>query len=312
MASEAEFLEISKRVSNWGRWGESDERGALNLITPEVVKRAAACVRRGQVFALGLGFGAKGPQPGGGGGRFNPHHYMSAIAEPMGESSLDFCYSDDIVHMPLQCATQWDALAHVHYRGQIYNGFRVDEVIDIHGASRGSIEAAAEVGIVSRGILLDVARHRGVGRLEGGALIEPAELDEVAAAAGVEARAGDVLLVRTGHIQVFTEDRDRQRFMGSQPGLSMACAEWLRERDIAAVCADNMAVEALPSGHAGLSIPLHMLCIRDMGMLFGEMLDLEKLARDCAEDGVYEFLFSAPPLAVTGGVGSPINPLAVK
>src|SRR5262249_30918925 len=214
-------------------------------------------------------------------------HYMSAVAQPLGPANgLGFCYSDDVVHMPLQCATQWDALAHVHYGGQIYNGFRADEVITPNGASRGSIDKAAHDGIVSRGVLLDVARQRGVERLAADAVIGPADLDAAARAANVEPGPGDVLLVRTGHIRVFTEDGDRARFSGAQPGLGMACAEWLRERDIAAVCADNVAVEALPGEVPGLAIPLHMLCIRDMGMLFGEMLDLEVLARDCAEDGV--------------------------
>jgi kynurenine formamidase len=309
--SEAEFREIAKRVSNWGRWGPEDERGTLNLITAEVVKRAAGCVRRGRVFSLGLRFGADGPQPGVG-LRFNPMHYMSAIGQPIGGGSLGCCYSDDIVHMPLQCATQWDALAHVHYEGQIYNGFRADEVLTVSGASRGGIDKAAVDGIVSRGVLLDVARQRGVERLAPDVVIGPAELDAAARAAGVEPGPGDVLLVRTGHIRVFTEERDSQRFSDASPGLGMDCAEWLRERDIAAVCADNVAVEPLPGAVPGVPIPLHMLCIRDMGMLFGEMLDLEALARDCAEDGVYEFLFSAPPLAVTRGIGSPINPVAVK
>ncbi len=309
--SEAEFREIAKRVSNWGRWGPDDERGTLNLITPEVVKRAAGCVRRGRVFSLGLAFGADGPQPGVG-VRFNPLHYMSAIGEPIGGGGLGFCYSDDVVHMPLQCATQWDALAHVHYAGQIYNGFAADEVLTASGASRGGIDKAARDGIVSRGVLLDVARQRGVERLAPDVVIDPPELDAVARAAGIEPGPGDIVLLRTGHIRVFTEDRDSVRFAGASPGLGMACAEWLRERDIAAVCADNVAVEPLPGAVPGLPIPLHMLCIRDMGMLFGEMLNLEALARDCAEDGVYEFLFSAPPLAVTRGIGSPINPVAVK
>jgi kynurenine formamidase len=309
--SEAEFREIAKRVSNWGRWGADDERGTLNLITPEVVKRAAGCVRRGRVFNLGLAFGADGPQPGVG-VRFNPLHYMSAVAQPIGGGSLACCYSDDVVHMPLQCATQWDALAHVHYEGQLYNGFRADEVLTASGALRGAIDKAAVDGIVSRGVLLDVARQRGVERLAADVVIDPADLDAAARSAGVDLSPGDVLLVRTGHIRVFTEDRDRQSFSDASPGLGMACAEWLRERDIAAVCADNVAVEPLPGAVPGVPIPLHMLCIRDMGMLFGEMLDLEALARDCVEDGVYEFLFTAPPLAVTRAVGSPINPLAVK
>lgn len=309
--SEAEFRAIARRVSNWGRWGADDERGTLNLVTPEVVQRAAGCVRRGRVFSLGLALDADGPQRGVA-GRFNPLHYMTAIGEPLGGGDLGFRYSDDVVHMPLQCATQWDALAHVHYEGQLYNGFPADQALDASGASRCGIDKAAADAVVSRGVLLDVARQRGVERLAPDVVIGPADLDAAAEAAGAEPGPGDVLLVRTGHIRVFTEERDRKRFAGAQPGLGMDCAEWLRERDVAAVCADNVAVETLPGNVPGLAIPLHMLCIRDMGMLFGEMLDLEALARDCAEDGVHEFLFSAPPLAVTRGVGSPVNPLAVK
>src|SRR5262249_11996624 len=203
--SEAEFLEIAKRVSNWGRWGPDDERGTLNLITPEVVKRAAGTVRRGRVFSLGLAFGADGPQPGVG-VRFNPMHYMSAIGESIGGGGVGFCYSDGIVPMPLQCAPQWEGLAHVPSTGQIYNACAADEVLTTHGASRGGIDKAARDGIVSRGVLLDIARQRGVDRLAPDVSIDPVELDAAARAAGVEPGPGDVLLVRTGHIRVFTED----------------------------------------------------------------------------------------------------------
>ncbi len=306
-----EFQEIAQRVSNWGRFGPEDERGTLNLITPEAVKRAAAAVRRGRVFSLGLPFGSEGPQTGVF-GRFNPHHYMTVLGQRMGPDPAGFSYSDDVIHMPLQCATQWDSLAHVHYEERIYNGFPVGEVLSLAGAARGGIEKAAKDGILSRGILLDLARWRGVERLPAESEIGPEDLDAAARGQGTRPESGDILLVRTGHIQCFTRDADRAAFAGPQPGLGMRCALWLHRHGIAAVCADNVAVEPLPGADPGNPIPLHMLCLRDMGMMFGEMLDLEELARDCAADGVFEFLFSAPPLPVTRGIGSPINPLAVK
>jgi kynurenine formamidase len=298
---------LSRKVSNWGRWGADDEQGTTNFITPEVVRKAAACVRRGVVFSLGLPLGAAGPQIGQG-ARFNPIHTMLAVDGKVGDA--DFRYADDMVIMPLQCATQWDGLAHVYYDGTLYNGHPASS-ITVAGASRNAIDRQAR-GIVSRGVLLDVARLRGIERLAPGHAIGPTELEAAEKAQGVRVTSGDVLLVRTGHIGVFTVDGDRQRFMGQAPGLGVACVEWLHAREVAAVAADNMMVEVMPWEDKTLPLPVHLLCIRDMGLTLGEMFDLDELAADCAADGVWEFLFSAPPLRVVGGVGSPLNPLAVK
>ena len=116
--------DIARRVSNWGRWGTDDERGTVNFITPEVVRRAAACVRRGAVFSLALPLSADGPQFGQG-GRVNPVHLMTSLHNPLSADPEGLRYADDVVMMPLQCATQWDSLAHVHYGGQLYNGHAV-------------------------------------------------------------------------------------------------------------------------------------------------------------------------------------------
>ncbi len=300
---------LAKRVSNWGRWGADDERGTLNFITPEVVRRGAARVKRGDVFSLGLNFGAEGPQIGQG-GRVNPLHLMSAVAGQIGPDPEGFRYSDDVVVMPLQCATQWDSLAHVHYGGQLYNGYPASTITPA-GAARNGIDKVG-AGIVSRGVLLDLARAAGVDRLPPGRVIGPGDLETAERAAGVRAESGDVLLIRTGHLDVFKKDGDRVGYMRQMPGLGVACAEWLHAREVAAVASDTNAVEVIPFEDASTPLPLHLLCIRDMGLTLGEMFDLGDLAADCAADGVYEFLFSAPPLKVTGGVGSPLNPLAVK
>jgi len=281
----------------------------VNFITPEVVRRAAASVRRGQVFSLGLRFGADGPQIGQG-GRVNPLHLMSALHGAYGPDPEGFRYNDDVVVMPLQCATQWDSLAHVYYGGQLYNGFPATTTT-ASGAARNGIDKIGP-GIVSRGVLLDVARAAGLDRLPPGRAITPADLETAERAQGVRAERGDVLLVRTGHLTVFTVDGDRVGYMRQMPGLGVACVEWLHAREVAAVATDTNAVEVIPFEDPSTPLPVHLLCIRDMGLTLGEMFDLEALAADCAADGVWEFLFSAPPLKVTAAVGSPLNPLAVK
>ncbi|TMA55881.1 MAG: cyclase family protein [Deltaproteobacteria bacterium] len=298
---------LARKVSNWGRWGPDDEVGTFNFITPEVVRRAAACVKRGDVFSLGLPLDSEGPQLGTY-GRMNPIHLMSAVEGRVGEG--DFRYSDDIVVMPLQCATQWDSLAHVYYDGQLYNGFPAT-TITAAGAARNAIDRLGP-GIVSRGVLLDVARLWGVDRVGPGVAIKPADLEAAERAAGVRVETGDVLLVRTGHLGVFKLDRDREGYLRRTPGLGMACVEWLHARQVAAVATDAVAVEVIPWEDPALPLPVHLLCIRDVGLTLGEMFDLDELAAACARDGVWEFLFSAPPLKVTGGVGSPLNPLAVR
>ncbi|MFN8643789.1 MAG: cyclase family protein [Candidatus Binatia bacterium] len=301
---------LAKRVSNWGRWGADDERGTLNFITPEVVKRAAGLVRRGQVFSLGLPFGAEGPQIGQG-GRINPLHYMTAVDQKLpGDYPDGFRFADDVLVLPLQCATQWDSLAHVHYDGHLYNGFPI-ATTSAAGAARNGIDKVG-AGVVSRGVLLDVARFKGVPRLTPGTAISPADLEATERAQGVRVERGDVLLVRTGHLSVFTADGDRVGYMRMMPGLGVACAEWLHAREVAAVASDTNSVEVIPFEDPKTPLPLHLLCLRDIGLTLGEMFVLDALADDCATDGVWEFLFTAPPLRVSGGIGSPLNPLAIK
>lgn len=301
---------IAARVRNWGRWGPEDELGTVNLVTPAVVRAAAACARSGKVFSLALPLGSDGPQIGQG-GRVNPLHLMTALGQPMSADPEGLRYADDFIMMPLQCATQWDALAHVHAGGQLYNGFSA-ATITAAGAARNGIDKLARRGLVSRGVLLDIARLHGLDRLEPGRVIGPEDLEAAERAQGVRVGTGDALLVRTGHLQVFTRERDAVGYMKAMPGLGVACVEWLHAREVAAVAADTNMVEVWPPEDPAVMLPVHLLCLREMGMPLGEMFDLEALAADCAADGQWTFLFSAPPLPVTGGVGSPVNPLAVK
>ena len=308
----ANFDHLAEKLRNWGRWGADDQRGALNHIGPETLKNAAAEVRDGKLFNLGLRFDRDGPQPGR--GRFNPLVYVTDLFTPLNPAVPNVCYSDDVIHMPLQCATQWDALGHVHYDGQLYNGCNARECLTEKGALKMGINHLASPGIMSRGVLLDIARFKGVDRLPLDYGITVDDLNACAAREGVVMAKGDILVVRTGHIQHFTRDQDRVKFMGLQPGLSYTCAEWAHDKSLAATCADNMAVEILHLEGLRSDMPLafHMLALRDMGMPLGEMFNLEALAADCAADGRYAFMLSAPPLEVTNGFGSPVNPLALK
>jgi len=302
-----DFREVGQRLSNWGRWGDDDQRGTVNFITPEKVAAAGKLIRTGKVFDLGIPFGAGGPQPGG--GRINPVLLVSENGTDQ-EFPGPFHYADDYIFMPLQAASQWDGLAHVFYDEKLYNGYPSSNVTP-HGAHKCSIIEMAK-GITGRGVLLDLARIKGVEWMEQGYVITPDDLDEAATAHGVEVGSGDILLFRTGWRRKFIQEQDAASFMAGEPGLGLACAEWLHDHEVGAVCSDNWAIEVLPGEEDDKVFTVHMVLIRDMGMTLGEILDFEELSADCAEDGVYEFFFCAPPIKFLRAVGSPINPLAIK
>jgi kynurenine formamidase len=302
-----DFRSIGESLRNWGRWGDDDERGTVNLITPDKIVAAGGLIKTGKVFDLGIPFGAGGPQPGG--GRINPVLLVSENGTDQNFPGA-FHYADDYIFMPLQAASQWDGLAHVFYDEKLYNGFPSSDVTP-HGASHCSITSIAK-GITGRGVLLDIARLKGVEWLELGYVITPDDLDAAAAAQGVEVRSGDILLFRTGWRRKFIQEQDPVAFMAGEPGLGLACPEWLSRHEVAAVCSDNWAIEVLPGETDDEVFGVHMILIRDMGMTLGEILDFEELSADCAEDGVYEFFFCGPPIKFSRAVGSPINPLAIK
>lgn len=305
---------LAKKLRNWGRWGATDELGTVNFITPAKVKAAASLVRQGKVISLAIPFDANGPQTGFG-GRVNPLHSMLQDGGDIVNGAQDFLpglrYCDDAITMPLQCATQWDALSHIYFDGKMYND-RGPEQVTSTGARANAITALKDK-IVTRGVLLDVPRLKGKPWLEPGEAIYPADLDAAAAAAKVRIESGDIILIRTGQM---AQVRDRGGWGdyagGPAPGLSLTCAEWLATHEIAGYATDTWGTEVIPNETPDVFQPLHCVAIVNMGMLVGEIFTLEALADDCAADGVYEFLFVAPPLPITGAVGSPINPQAIK
>jgi kynurenine formamidase len=303
-----EFLDLAQRVRNWGRWGDDDERGTLNLIDADAIRRGAATAKTGKTFSLAMALDQQGPQIGVIPGRVNPLHTMVAINMPYGDT---FHTSDDVVTMGLQACTHWDALAHASYDGNLYNGFPASAITAEQGATRCGIDKVG--AIVTRGVLLDVARVKGVERIEPGYAFTAADLDAAADAAKVKVQPGDVVLLRTGHITLFQAGDKLAYSTAGGAGPSMGTVGWFHDRGVAAVATDNITFEVFPGERdAEVFFPVHLLHLVEMGMTQGQNWDLEALAADCADDGVYEFLLSASPEPFTGGTGSPVIPIAIK
>jgi kynurenine formamidase len=298
---------------NWSRWGALDQRGAFNLLTPERVAAAAQLVRSGKRFSLALPIGR--PTPGG--YRAEPLHlYRFAAGDSVlgaGRAGAAYPVSDDYVVMALQASTQVDGFGHVGGDGVLYNGYWAGLVTAAGGAQRLGIHHLAS-GIVGRAVLLDVARALGVDHLEPGFAIGPDELAATRAAQHVEVRAGDILLVRTGHLgwQLSLPADDPGLRTRDHAGISTRAISWLHDHDVAMVACDNAACSVVPPEAGDAFLTWHVAALRDLGLLVGELFDLDALAADCADDGVYEAFFVAAPMPVVGGAGSPLNPIAMK
>jgi kynurenine formamidase len=233
---------------------------------------------------------------------------MLAVNVPYTGDPSDFCANDDAVSMGVQAATHWDALSHVSYEARLYNGIPAS-VVDERGAGRLGVEHFGPV--VARGVLADVARVHGVDHFDDGHAITGDDLDAAVARAGVTVEAGDVLLVRTGQMHYLREGNPA-RFSNPSPGLSTQSVEWLHDHDVAAVATDTLVFEVWPPEDPAVLLPVHLLHLVDMGLTQGQNWVLDELAADCADDGVYDFWLTAAPLPVTGAVGAPVNPIAVK
>lgn len=301
--------ELGKELSNWGRWGDDDEVGTLNFITPEKLVSAARLVTSGKTFDLGMEFGPAGPFRGKG-LRTNPQHIMTLLPSDVEAVTPDgMIASDDMIILPLQAATQWDSLAHVGYGGRFYNDAPSGSVNSFRGATRNSFSKANDK-LISRGVLLDIARLKGVDELEIGYEITAADLEEAEERQGVRVESGDILCIRTGAYRQYLQG-EIDKFMGDEAGPGLDTCRWLHDREVAAIALDNHACEVRPSP-LGLTNPFHEVVLRDLGLMIGEMFNFEELAADSAEDGVWEFLLSATGLKITGSVSSAVTPIALK
>jgi kynurenine formamidase len=309
------IYEAAETLKNWGRWGADDQIGTLNYISPQDIVQAAGLVRTGKVFALGIPLDRNGPQSGLFGGRWNPIHTMLATGTDAAAGRQDkpqtLRYSDDAINMPVQSATHWDSLGHIFLDDKMYNGFDA-RLVDANGLSKLGIEHA-KAKMIGRGVLLDVARHKGVDWLADGHGISNQDLDDTASAQGVTVQRGDFVIVRTGQMERCLHEKQWGAYAGGDaPGVKFENCYWCHEHEIAAICSDTWGVEVRPNETTEVNQPWHWVVIPAMGLTMGEMFYLKELAEDCARDRVYEFFFSGPPLIITGGSGSPINPLAIK
>ena len=284
-------------INNWGRWGQEDQLGTLNLQTPARILEALKLVKQGKMYNLSVPLEAEGPQ--------HPmfHKTWQTTFMTTNEDPCAFQVADDVVTMVTHSGTHMDALGHCWNDDQLWNGRTTDNVTS-YGINWAGIENVN--GFVTRGVMLDVARFKGVEHLALGEVITADDMEACAAHQGVEIRPADVLLLRTGWYTVFHSDREL--WSRGEPGPDASCTAWLKEKDVMAIGADNAAVESYLAEHRSpTSERLHITSLRDLGVYLIEHVDLEELAAD----EVYEFLFMAAPLRLPKATGSPMTPLAL-
>jgi len=310
--------EYVAKFSNLERWGRDDGRGTANHITPQMVRDAAGLVRTGQVVSLAMHFDQTGPQTGAN-GRFNCLRYSVATGTDHVEGRQLWSgkpiprglgYADDTVVLHLQSATHWDSLCHIFHNGRMFNGYPASEVT-AQGAPRSGSEHL-KASLVGRGVLLDIPRSKGVDWLEDGTPITVDDLEAAAEFGKVTVEAGDIVLLRTGQLARCRQQGWGTYAGGPAPGLSFYTIPWLAEREVAAVASDTWGVEVRPNELPDSFQPFHIPTVVYMGLLLGEMFDLEALAAACADDEAYDMLVSAPPLPFPGTAGAPPGPVAIR
>lgn len=304
----------AERNKQWNRWGPDDELGTLNHVTAEMVRSAAQLVRKGRSFGLAMNYDSNGPQrPAPGSKRFNPVHTFMLTGTDCCSDMSEFRPirgADDMITMPLQCGTQWDALSHIFYYDKMWNGYDA-RLVTSDGAKKCGIEKTRDK-MVGRGVLLDVPRFLGLPWLPDGFGIGSDLLEACAAKQGVAVGTGDFVMLRTGQMERCFVEGWGQFAGGDAPGLRFETADWCRTSEIAAIATDTWGVEVRPNEVENIYQPLHWVLIPMIGLTLGEMFYLKELADDCAEDGCYQFFFVGASLPFTGAVGCPLNPVAIK
>lgn len=295
--------------NNWGRWGADDERGALNLLTPDVIKAAASSIKHGKVYSLGIPIQGHGvPLMD---YRGTPMRLTLQDSTDDGIYKMYGCHDgtgahEDVLVMASHTTSHMDALVHVYGEYQHYNGADHKIMHALGGAQKLGIDKVG--GFAARAVLLDMVKHFDEGEwVTLGRNITSNDLQAAAKKQGVEVRAGDVVLVRTGYLQFWWDNFAKG---GQQPfeqaGIGADAAHWLAEKDIVAVGCDNAAVEVIPFDDNDF-LNVHKILLVNCGIYMLEFLNLVEPARD----GVYEGILSVGPLKVTGATGSPINPIFI-
>jgi len=307
---------LKEAPKNWGKWGEEDEVGALNYLTTEEVFRGVRHIKSGTVFTLQRLIGDPKGDP------VWPGRAPAEKTMILDESSWDgdgapqfpggLHYADDKISAFLQGSTQYDALGHVWYGGQLWNGY--DARTTVGGLDKASVAPIAERGIVGRGILLDIARFRGKENLDKAETFTHEDLAACAEAQGVKIEKRDILVIRTNFLKLFFDQGEKFYEGFCEPGLvySPELVRWFQDMEIPNLVTDTIANEVTTDPNNGIALPLHCALMRNLGVALTEICDLEKLASHSAEDHQYTFLYTAAPLKVNQASGSPVNPLVIK
>ena len=293
-----EVQEILASVSNWGRWGEDDELGTLNLITPRRRRQAASLVRAGVSISMAhdvIKERIDGSSP------FEHELMVNAVSGGVGGAGDRYSVQ---YHGFTQ--THLDALFHIFYQGKTYNGYSAEQILT-SGSGQLSINRIRN-GIFTRAVLMDIPALLGVQYLEGAQAIYPEHLEAWEKKSGVRVRSGDAVLVNTGR-WTRREQEGPWDIMAGSAGLHVSCLKWLRERDVALVGSD-LALDVMPSGSDGIQLPVHLGVIVQMGMPILDCCDFRAVAEESRRRKQWTFLLTLAPLAVEGGTGSPINPIA--
>jgi kynurenine formamidase len=295
--TEDEVVALFDTCSNVGRWGPDDQLGTLNLIGSDERLEALGAVRSGRVISLGreLPVGRSRQAP-------------PAVALTPRYSSVD-AHEDLTLRIHGFEVTHLDAPGHVSFKGRAWGGRRVVDVAKDEGLAFGSISPLGERGIVTRGVLLDVAATRGVAYLRASDGIGVADLEAAERLAGVTVRPGDAIVVRSGHALRAAAEGGAHDEDDPHEGVLPEVVAWLRARDVAVYSGD--CIEVRPSGYARVTMPLHQIGLVAMGLCILDSPDVEALATACREEARSSFALVIAPLRVPGGTGSAVNPLAL-
>jgi kynurenine formamidase len=281
------------------RWGAADQRGAANRITPAKVLEARDVIKQGTLYQLGHVYEPGMPM-------FGTRHYSLRIPQAFSMPGKNQAvYHDEIVSGELgQIGTQFDGLGHLGIGDLFYNGNKRSEFAQAEGLTKLGIENVG--AIVTRGVLIDVAKFKGVEQLQGGYEITAADLKGALQRQGVQIRSGDMVLIHTGWGSLWM--KDNARFIANEPGIGLAAAQFLVDAEVVVVGADTWGVEVMPNPDASLSAPVHQLLLARNGIYLHENL----ITADLARDNAYEFMYSYAPLRLKGATGSPGNPIAIR
>ena len=303
-----EFDRLFESLKNWGRWGPDDEKGTLNYITPDKVRAAAALVQSGRSVSMSIPINTiAGPD--------NPNpaiHYMSTTHDVDVGSGELLRFATDFLGMQFHgdCHTHIDALCHIAYKGQLYNG-RPADLVTSRGALGYDITTYAH-GIVGRGVLIDIPRLRGVKWLEPGEAVRRDEIEAAEVAVGLKLSEGDIMVFRTGHHRRRLERGawDPGYTGEGRAGLDPYSLRLLHERKVAVFLPDGDG-EVVPGPMQEIQYPIHPLQVTAMGMVVADSLQFEDLARVCEEEARWEFMVAIAPLRLPKATGSPFNPIAI-